>query len=248
MTDQVADEERPAADSRLTNAVLDFHPSRHGFHFANRFPAGPTVRFGLFDPRVFGGISDARNGLCGGMTYTVADMFNAHVDPPADTEPPANGSARFQALVRRQVQSLDWLRLPLRFYDLSAFRPRFATWLSGLRPPLGELVRDREWPRVRAEIDAGRLATLGLVRAASANPLALAANHQVLAYGYRVEPSSVAIRVYDPNWPDRDDVEERMILDQGAAPRFESSTGEPLLGFFLAPYAAVDPKAWRGSR
>ena len=117
-----------------------------------------------------------------------------------------------------------------------------------MRPPLGELVRDREWPRVRGAIDAGRLATLGLIRAASANPFALTANHQVLAYGYRVEPGSVAVRVYDPNWPDRDDVEERMILDPGAPPRFESSTGEPLLGFFLAPYAAVDPKAWRSNR
>jgi hypothetical protein len=249
VTDRVVHDERPAAEGRLTNAVLDFHPSRHGLHFANRFPPGPTVRFGLFDPRVFGGISDARNGLCGGMSLTVADLFNAHVDPPADTEPPANGSARFQALVRRQVQSLDWLRLPLRFYDLSAFRSVEATWWGGVRRPLGGVVRDQEWPRVRAEIDAGRLATLGLIRAASANPFGLTANHQVLAYGYRVEPSSVSVRVYDPNWPDRDDVEERMILDpQGAPPRFESSTGEPLLGFFLARYAAVDPKAWRRNR
>jgi hypothetical protein len=223
-------------------AVPGFLPSANGLQFANRFPSGPTAMFGPIDPRWFG-IGDASAGLCGGMSWYVRERFEGGMPIPVDTDPPVNGSPLFQALVRRQVQSLDWLRLPLRFYDLSAFRPRFATWLSGLRPPLGELVRDREWPRVRAEIDAGRLATLGLVRAASANPLALTANHQVLAYGYRVEPSSVAVRVYDPNWPDRDDVEERMILDQGAAPRFESSTGEPLLGFFLAPYAAVYPKA-----
>jgi hypothetical protein len=245
MTDRVAGEERPTAEERLTNSVLDFRPSRHGLHFANSFPPGPTVRLGMFDPRLFGGVSDAKNGLCGGMSYTVADLFIARVDPPPDTQPPANGSYLFQSIVRRQVQSLDWLRLPLRFYDLSAVRPTGTTWWSGLRPPLGELVRDREWPRIRGEIDAGRLAMVGLIRASSINPFRLTANHQVLAYGYRVEPSSVAVRVYDPNWPDRDDVEARMILEPNLPPRFESSTGEPLLGFFLAPYQSVEPRAWR---
>ena len=233
-----------AADDRLTNSVLDFRPSRHGFHFANRFPPGPTVTFGPFDPRVIG-IGDASAGLCGGMAFTVADLFRARVDPPLDTEPPPNGSPRFMSLVRRQVQSLDWLRLPAKFYDLSAFRPAAAAWWGGIRKPLGDVVLDEEWPKIRREIDDGRLASLGLIRAASANPLRLVSNHQVVAYGYRVEPNLVTLRVYDPNWPDRDDAEARMILAPGSTPRFESSTGEPLLGFFLAPYQPADPKAWR---
>jgi hypothetical protein len=73
----------------------------------------------------------------------------------------------------------------------------------------------------------------------------LTANHQVLAFGYRLEPKTIALRLYDPNWPDRDDVEARVELAEGSAPRFESSTGEPLLGFFLAPYRSRDPAAWR---
>jgi hypothetical protein len=230
----------------MTNAVLDFRPTRNGLHFANRFPPGPTVTLGPFDTRWFG-VGDASAGLCGGMAFTVRDLFEAHVDPPPDTEPPANGSPRFQALVRRQVQSLDWLRVPLRFYDLAAFRPHVASLWSGLtrRRPVADVSLADEWPKIRAEIDAGRLAVLGLIRAESANPFQLTDNHQVVAYGYKVEPQSVVLRLYDPNWPDRDEVEARMFLADGQPPRLESSTGEPLEGFFLAPYQFADPKAWR---
>ena len=60
-----------------------------------------------------------------------------------------------------------------------------------------------QWPRVRRELDAGRLAALGLIRVPSRNPLRLGENHQVLAYGYGLdEPSgSLLIAIYDPNHP-----------------------------------------------
>ena len=34
------------------NAVPGFVPSVHGLHFANRWPSGPTLRFGPLDPRL----------------------------------------------------------------------------------------------------------------------------------------------------------------------------------------------------
>ncbi|HEY4753491.1 MAG TPA: hypothetical protein VIH37_09410, partial [Candidatus Limnocylindrales bacterium] len=91
--------------------VSGFLPSRYGLQFANTFPSGPTVRLGPLDPRVIG-IGDASGGLCGGMALTARDLWAAGVPAPPDTEPPANGTRRFTALVRRQVQSLDWLRVP----------------------------------------------------------------------------------------------------------------------------------------
>jgi hypothetical protein len=228
----------PSVEASMTSTVLDFRPTRHGFHFANRFPPGPTVTLGPFDSRWLG-VGDAAAGLCGGMTLTVRDLFEARVDPPLDAAPPTNGTPRFKALVRRQVESLDWLRVPLRFYDLAAFRP------LALRRPFADVTLADEWPKVRDEIDAGHLPVLGLIRTKSANPFKLTANHQVLAYGYRALAGSVALRLYDPNWPDRDDVEARLFVDDSAPPRFESSTREPLLGFFLAPYRYADPRAWR---
>jgi hypothetical protein len=231
----------------LTRSVLDFRPSRHGFHFDNRFPPGPTLRLGPLDPRLIG-VGDAAAGLCGGMVLTVRDLFEARVDPPPDREPPPNGSRRFRALVRRQVQSLDWLRVPARFYDAGAFRPDPPAWWSRLlaRRPPREASLDRAWPAIREEIDAGRLAVVGLVRRPAANPFRLSLNHQVLAFGYRVEPGLVAIRVYDPNWPDRDDVEARIRLGPGGRPTgLESSTGEPLAGLIALPYPPAEPRAWR---
>ena len=225
-------------------AVPGFLPSLHGFHFANRWPAGPTVTFGPFDPRILG-IGDAAAGLCGGMVTTARDLFEAGIAPPADTDPPANGSPRFRAIVRRQVESLDWLRVPLRFYDLQAARPDPPTgWSVALRrlPPRVIAVRD-EWPRIQADIEAGRAPIVGLVRVAGWSPRLLTANHQVLAYAYDEDAAGFRIRVYDPNHPGRDDVELVVRLDGSGAThpdarvRLAQSTGEPLLGFFRQRYS-----------
>src|SRR4051794_3831824 len=94
---------------RLEGAVAGFVPSVHGLHFANRFPAGPTVKLGVLDPR-WVGVGDATAGLCGGMSWLVRERFEAGQPIPGDTTAPANGSPLFQSIVRRQVQSLDWLR------------------------------------------------------------------------------------------------------------------------------------------
>jgi hypothetical protein len=247
MPDRLSERVDPGPGAARSNRVPGFLPSRHGLHFANRFPPGPTVRLGRLDPRVLG-LADAAAGLCGGMSFTVRDLWEAGREPPPDREPPASGSRRFIALVRRQVESLAWLRLPLRFWTLAALHPAQRTWWSRAlrRLPLPELVRDVEWPKIRAELDAGRLAQLGLVRATGLNPARLTLNHQVLAWGYDETRDHWIVHLYDPNWPDRDDVELRMEQPRGTPPRFRQSTGEPLHGFFLAPYRTRDPRAWRG--
>ena len=186
-----------------SNAVPGFLPSVNGLRFANRFPPGPTLRLGPIDLRVLG-IGDASAGLCGGMSWLVRERFEAGLPVPTVTEPPANGSPLFRALVRRQVLSLDWLRTPLAFWWMGAIADERAA----------ELVHEVEWPRIRAEIDAGRLARVGLVRHTGLNPLHLTQSHQVLAYAYTMDGDAVTLRIYDPNLPGRDDVvvtEERFF-------------------------------------
>ena len=180
-----------------SNAVPGFLPSLHGLHFANRFPPGPTLTFGPIDPR-WVGIGDASAGLCGGMSWLVRERFEAGLAVPTATEAPANGSPLFRALVRRQVLSLDWLRTPLRFWWMGAIPDARAA----------ELVRDEESPAIRAEIDSGRLAMVGLVRHAGWSPWRLNQSHQVLAYAYDGDDATgtITIRIYDPNLPGRDDV------------------------------------------
>ncbi len=181
-----------------SNAVAGFLPSTHGLHFANRWEPGPTVRLGFIDPRIVG-VGDASAGLCGGMVWFVRERFEARMPIPTDAAAPANGSPLFQAIVRRQVRSLGWLRVPLRFWRAAASSP----------DALVRRTLEREWPTIRAAIDAGRLPTVGLIRHHGWSPFELSRDHQVLAYGYSVADGpggAVTLRLYDPNWPDRDDV------------------------------------------
>jgi hypothetical protein len=231
-----------------TGSVAGFLPSRNGFRFANRWPPGPTIRLGPFDLRALG-IGDASAGLCGGMVSTVRDLFEAGLESPLDTEPPDAGTSRFRAIVRRQVESLAWLRVPVRHYDLGAFRPDPPNILARIlrrEPARVVAVRD-EWPRIRTEIDGGTLPVLGLIRASGRSPRVLARNHQVLACAYEEDGRSIRIRVYDPNHPGRDDVELLADVDRPpgrpmhARIRLAQSTGEPLLGFFRQPYMQPRP-------
>jgi hypothetical protein len=216
--------------------VPGFLPSRDGFAFPNAWPHVAPIHVGVGPLRV--GIGDAARGLCGGMVFGVADLHTAGVATPPDAQPEPD-SPRFRYLVRRQVQSFDWLRLPLRLYVLmampSAWRRRW-TALSAL-------------PAIRREIDAGRLAMLGLVRVASRNPFRLTENHQVLAWRYDDRGGEVTIGIYDPNHPGADDVELRLALEPGgrAVRSFAQSTGEPLVGLLAAPYAPADPRPFRSA-
>jgi hypothetical protein len=218
--------------------VPDFTPSRNGFHFSNAWPAGPTVRFGPIDPRRIG-VGDASTGLCGGMVYTVADLFHARLPVPSDTTPFPNGSPRFRAIVRRQVQSLAWLTVPIGFYLRMAFG-------GSLGADRARSTLEREWPKAKDAIDRGELVPIGLIRVASMDPRALTKNHQVIAWGYAEDGRGVTLRLYDPNWPDRDDVTVTIRLDPALRPSgAEQSTGEPLLGWFVLPYDRADPAAFR---
>src|SRR6186997_461834 len=197
-------------------AVPGFVPSTRGLHFANRWAPGPTVRLGFVDPRLVG-VGDASAGLCGGMAWFVRERFERGLPVPTDVVAPANGTPVFQSIVRRQVQSLDWLRGPWRF------------WRSAAMSPAG-LVRqsiDVEARRILVRIQTGQLALVGLIRHHSWSPFELDRDHTVLAYaGERDEiTGETTFRLYDPNWPDRDDV---TVTVTRAGLR--QSTGELLFG------------------
>ena len=196
-----------------THVVPGFLPSTHGLHFANSFPPGPTIRLGPLDPRLIG-LGDASMGLCGGMCYFVRRRFETAQPVPEAATVPENGSELFRSLVREQLRSFRVGVVPMRFWRLAA-----TTAAKRLAR-----TRDREWPKIRAALDGDRLTMVGLVRHEARNPFKLIGNHQVVAYGYVVDDGSITLRIYDPNWPNRDDV--TVPLD-GSGPQ---STGEVLLG------------------
>jgi hypothetical protein len=208
--------------------VPGFLPSTCGFRFANAFLPQPLLRIplaGLGHLR----IGNASRGLCGGMIFAARDFFERGCPPPDDREPPDHGSPLFGYLVRRLFQSFHLPWGPLRYYH----------WMAARDTDLFRATVRREWPRVRRELDAGRLAALGLIRPRSRNPLRLGENHQVLAYGYGLDEGSgsLLIAVYDPNHTCRDDVTLALNLREPVG--VLSSTGEPFRGFFHTRYWPV---------
>jgi hypothetical protein len=205
--------------------VAGFLPSRNGFRFANPWPSGParTWHLGL----VHLGIGDIGRGLCGGMAFAARDRFERGESGPPDTTAPQPGSPLFTEIVDRQFDSFGRLfDVPVRFLVAA---------LGNDRRRRRETVRDA-WPAIRADIDAGRPAMVGLVRRPGASALARDFGHQVVAYRYEATPARVAIGVYDPNHPGDDSVEVGFERTPDGGLRLWQSTGEPLIGLLHLPW------------
>jgi hypothetical protein len=199
-------------------------PSRHGFAFANSWPAVPAISVRVPAGRL--GIGNAALGLCGGMVFAALDYWHAGRLPSAVQ--PAPGTPPFRFVVRRLIDS--W-HIPAGV----------AGYYRGMLSSDAALTRrtiSRQWPRVRALLDAGQPAPIGLVTVASANPLLLGHNHQVLAYGYTVSGPEVTLAVYDPNSGPDDSV----VVRFGATGFAHTvNIGWPVRGFFLTRYRAARP-------
>ena len=210
-----------------SNAVLGFLPSRHGFRFSNRWPAQPARTLGLGPLRI--PIGDTSRGLCGGMVFAARELFDRGLDAPVDADPPQRGTPLFKEIVDRQFDSFGRLFVvPLRF------------WLAAM-PIRGQATRERDavreaWPAIRASIDRGEPAMVGLVRLATWNPLA-PLGHQVVAYRYDETSEGMRLGVYDPNHPGRDDVDLTVDRNADGSYAMAQSTGEPLIGLLALPYA-----------
>ncbi len=222
----------------------NFLPSRDGFAFDNTWPAAPglPVRtpFGIL------GLGNAAAGLCGGMVFAALDYWHAGLAPPADRPAPATPLYRY--VVRRLIDSWHLPAGVARYYlwmNLAGpdYRPRVLGQRVTLRGLRWRTI-ERHWPRVRASIDAGCPAALGVVTMASSQPGMLGRNHQVLAYGYDESGSVITVRVYDPNSGPSDDI--RIRFDTAAptsATVFEHniSIRWPVRGFFLTAYSPAAP-------
>jgi hypothetical protein len=238
----------------------DFLPSRDGFAFTNSWPSAPAVS--VRTPFGSIGIGDAAAGLCGGMVFAALDYWHARIQPPAARPEP--GSPLHKYVVRRLIAS----------WNIPAGVARYYQWMNlpdGDRRVMADgryLFTQRgvsrrtaavQWPRLKASLDAGIPAVLGVVTVASANPAQLRHNHQVLAFGYTlsgvsgsgvsgsgVSGSEVTVRVYDPNSGPDDNVCIRFGTAPGAratAFAHNLNLGWPVRGFFLTAYSPVTPPA-----
>jgi hypothetical protein len=228
--------------------VPAFRPGTHGFQVSNgSFAERPD----LFVPTAFGTIAvgSASNGLCGGMVYAVRDLFEAGLPVPPGTANPDSGPL-FDHIVHRLFDSFDIPGGVATYLELMhPGLPDHETDLSraGLAPH-GRSWRMvvEEWPRVKGDLDHGRLSPLALVLVKSADPGQLGKNHQVLAYGYDLAGTALTIHVYDPNAPQDDTV--TLTLDI-AHPEHTTSVmlgATPVVAFFRTRYTFEAPPGFRG--
>ena len=204
-----------------------FIPSANGFAFSNSWPSVPAVSIPLVITSL--GIGNAARGLCGGMVYAALDYWYAGVVPPAAR--PAAGTPLFRFIVRRLVDS----------WQVPVGVSRYYRWMQLSDMASRHQTISEQWPAIKAKLDAGVPATLGVVTVASVNPMQLGANHQVVACAYSVAGSEVTLGVYDPNSGPADDIWIR--FSRAGAGGFTHNLGlsRPVRGFFLTSYSPVQP-------
>jgi hypothetical protein len=178
--------------------VGNFLPSVHGFPFPNSYP--PDRPFHLFNtPFGVVSVADASRGLCGGMIFTVMDLFYLGLPVPKEPVEPV-----FRYICQRLFTSWGVPFAWSKYWDWQ-LRPAVSKSVAGVvvRSGVTRLTILEEWPKIRAGLDSGELVPLGLVKESGVSPAKLGMNHQVLGYGYDLydDTGDVTVRVYDPNYP-----------------------------------------------
>ncbi len=227
----------------MDGTVPGFRPSTHGLHYPNNWPEVPakTIRVHVAGVTAEIPLGDASGGLCGGMVFAVRDLFERSTPPPDGSDNPPPGSPAFDFIVDRLFASLRGPRgaaFGARYYEWMLLPDRIPVIKRGV----ADLTVHDSLRQVRDSIDRRQPAPLGLVCAASANPRDLGNNHQVLAYAHETGQTQTVLHLYDPNWPDQDDVTLTCALRDGAAHPFAYSTGDHAVrGFFVSEYEPADP-------
>jgi hypothetical protein len=196
--------------------VQGFWPIVNGLHFSNAPDCWPDVP--VFQINILGqecsskdlGIS-AKDGLCGGIAFTVKDLFETGLLPPIDTDNPAAETPLFNYIVARQIHSMcdanttklvQWIQM--RDGDSEAAKA------VGLHDGISWNEITEEWPkRIKPDLDSNHPSPLILVHghetpgvglfAAITNDLAL--QHVVLAWGYDLDGTQLTLYIYDPDLP-----------------------------------------------
>jgi hypothetical protein len=234
----------PPDDHAVNQIFTSFRPSAHGFGFRNSWPDVPVTTVAVGGVRV--PIGSAANGMCGGMVFAALDFFMSRRAIPSAARPAA-GEPLYEFIAARLIDSFDLPTGPLKYLDYMnpgrRDRDNWFSWLTRLRGR-DYLMLKREWPRLRARLDAGPC-PVAWVHVRSADPFDLGENHVVLAYRYTIEGPVAKVHVYNPNvvGPTADDQWFSLRIDSTRALDYvtRSHGGKQVLCFFPLEYAAVEP-------
>ena len=172
-----------------------FRPTRHGFGFPNTWK---DTLLGVVSSR----------GRCGGMVFAALDAFAADVPlsrASRSRELPPHDSPLAREIWRRQIESVA-VAAGLNLAEMARF-----TYLPAASPLGIGLATRRELLLLFDLLRSGRPTPLGMVSGMTLSHLAR--NHQVLAYAADFGDERAVVRIYDPNYPLRDDVTLEVPLD-----------------------------------
>ena len=233
----------------VVRVETSFRPHWHGFHFKNQFDASlgdiawDRARCATVTEIILtGGLAalawpTSIDHLCGGMCWAALDRYfgNSPCIIPGDTSPPENGTPLFEELFDRQVDTLvAHGSLPGRCWDWMT-RPDEGHPTD--RHSIGHLTQSEEWPRVKDLLDRGFPVSLCVIR--ERGFIEIWKNHQVIAWGYTFDnlTKRVELYIYDPNFPDCDDVTLGFTLGQSHSRlSAKHSKGDKFRGFFCWNY------------
>jgi murein DD-endopeptidase MepM/ murein hydrolase activator NlpD/uncharacterized protein YgiM (DUF1202 family) len=209
----------------MTPVKTGFLPAKKGFRFPNSF----VIHFPVNYQIPFVGplsLQDIFYGLCGGMSFAALDYFHAGAIVPSWNEVDQIDPKLFSYLCERQLDSLS---VPVVLQVIQ--------WMLLEDRAIASRMTRVEIPKLRRMLDHGEPAVLALIRVQGAgNPTN---NHQVVAVGYEAASDAKGIKIflYDPNHPSEDPVIDIQYANRNTGMQVTQSTGEPLRGFFMIPYA-----------
>jgi hypothetical protein len=223
-----------ASNTWVQSGRAGFDPARHGFRFPNSFVNRVAT--------IPGHGNVETRGRCGGMAYAALDYYFCRIPVPAYTA--ANFAPSRVPPDGHWLADYIYSRLMNSFFTGSA--TKFAEWTvhsdheTWFYKGVTRWTKEEEFPKLRARIDSGSPASLGLIQAT--NLTDIGKNHQVVAYGYDYYPDRgfMTVYVYDNNHPG---AEVRLTSGPGN-PHFNASTGEEWRGFFVHDYARVNPPVY----
>jgi hypothetical protein len=254
---------RAACPPTTCAPVGPFRPSTHGFKFDNLFSLTIPLP-GPLPPIT------PEYGLCGGMASAALDYFLSCIPIPSTRSAPAIGTPLYNYLFSRLLDSLgrpgfdlvrkflSWTQRPDTTSSLmSTAEQALGPFINIMTGPISsgaarlikvdgvqELTAREEFPKIAADLSAGRMVVLGLVYKGPGS-LKIWENHQVLAHGItRVSPTVTDFKIYDPNYNGNDAIVIRCeSLAGGTRVRCTQIGGQNqnVRGFFRMPYRRVTP-------
>lgn len=216
--------------------VLAFDPARDAFRFPNSFVNQVAT--------IPGAGTITTQGRCGGMAFAALDYFLSGVPVPRWSSRlfggrgvPPDGHWLADYIYWRLMNSFA---APSSFkYVEWTLKPDHSTWLGG--KGVTRWTKEDEFPRLRAMIDAGQPAALGLIDATSLADIGNE-NHQVIAYGYEWHPQAgtMTVLIQDNNNPGRGDT----LRTEPGNPHWDASNTDPWRGWFVIDYVRSNPPVY----